>query len=381
MFKRILPYFTVVFAVLLTTFILWFPFLFRFSDWFGLKIERSSFDYITQSFDGPLYVIPAKTLYDINKIDVPGKGLIISLPLSAKYFAAHLPLYPFLIRAVKEIGVIGGYLHSMIFVNLLFTVLLALFFYYFVKTFKFSKNPLLLTLVFLMLPRFLIVRSVGAPESLFIFLVLTSLFFFEKKNYLVSGLLGGLAAMTKTPGILLFIVYGLVAVEQYWKGKKFDWQWLFLFLIPLGLLGVFGIYAVQYKDFFAYFHSGDNIHLVAPFSMFNFQKNWVGTAWLEDIIFYLVIYLFTVISLKNIKQRSLFYFGLVFFIATTFVQHRDIARYSLPLWPLACIAFEKLFTSKKFLIVLIILLPAIFLFGWNFMLYNVMPIGEWKPFL
>jgi len=377
MFKRIFPYFTVIFFVFVTTVILWLPFLLRTDNWLGLKIENSNFLYIYKHYDGPLYIIPAKTGYQPSLIN----AMHIDIKFSAKYFAAHLPLYPLLIRTVREIGVVGGYLRSMIFVNLLFTVLLALFFYYLVKTFKFSRNPLLLTLVFLMLPRFLIVRSVGAPESLFIFLVLTSLFYFEKKNYLVSGLLGGLAAMTKTPGILLFIVYVLTAVEQYWKAKKFDWQWLFLFLIPLGLLGVFGIYAIQYKDFFAYFHSGDNIHLVAPFSMFNFQKNWVGTAWLEDIVFYLVIYLLTVISLKNIKQRSLFYFGLVFFVATTFVQHRDIARYSLPLWPLACIAFEKFFTSKKFIIVLVILLPAIFLFGWNFMLYNVMPIGEWKPFL
>ncbi|EKE15482.1 MAG: hypothetical protein ACD_12C00002G0001, partial [uncultured bacterium] len=138
-------------------------------------------------------------------------------------------------------------------------------------------------------------------------------------------------------------------------------------LIPLGLLGVFGLYAKQYGDFFAYFHSGDNIHLTFPFAVFNFQKNWVGTAWLEEIIFYYFIYGLAVITLKDSKYRSFFYFSLVFFMATLFVQHRDISRYSLPLWPLALIAFEKFFTSKKFLIIFIILLPAIFLFAWNFL--------------
>jgi len=33
------------------------------------------------------------------------------------------------------------------------------------------------------------------------------------------------------------------------------------------------------------------------------------------------------------------------------------------------------------LIALIILLPAIYMYGWNFMVYNIMPIGEWMPFL
>lgn len=381
MFKRILPYFTVLLAVLLTTFVLWMPFLIRASSWFGLTIENSNFLYIYKHFDGPLYIIPAKTGYLPDLINV----MHIDIKFPAEYFAAHLPFYPLLIRVIREIGEMWGlgigYLKSMIFVNVVVTIGLAMFFYFIAKKFNFTRHPLLLTLVFIMLPRYLIVRSVGAPESLFILLVLSSLFFFEKKKYLFAGLLGGLATMTKTPGILLFAGYGLVIIEEVVKTKKINWQWLFLGLIPLGLLLVFGIYAIQYKDFFAYFHSGDNIHLVFPFSVYNFQKNWVGTAWLEDTLFYFFMYLIMLINLKNIKYRSFYYFGLIFFIAATFVQHRDIGRYTLPLWPLACIAFEKFFTSKKFLIVLAILLPAIFLYGWNFMLYNVMPIGEWMPFL
>ena len=333
------------------------------------------------------------------------------MTLSNNYFAAHLPLYPVLIRTVRELYQLTGlrvngleYLKSMVGVNILATIGLVLFFYYLLKKFKFTKNPLILASVFLFLPRFLVVRSVGAPESLFILLVLLSLFFFEKQKFWLAGLFGGLATMTKTPGILLFGAYGLVFIERlvshsglsrirFWSPPRFalspqnddkpmiNWSWFGITLIPLGLLVVFGIYAVQYKDFFAYFHSGDNIHLTFPFAVFNFQKPWVGTAWLEEILFYYFIYGLTILNLKNIKQRSFFYFGLTFFIATLFVQHRDISRYSLPLWPLALIAFEKFFTSKKFLIILVILLPAIFLYAWNMLLYNVMPISDWAAFL
>ena len=93
------------------------------------------------------------------------------------------------------------------------------------------------------------------------------------------------------------------------------------------------------------------------------------------------MYGLAIFNLKDSKYRSFFYFGLVFFTATLFVQHRDISRYFLPLWPLALIAFEKFFTSKKFLIIFIILLPAIFLYAFNFLLYNVMPISDWSAFL
>lgn len=334
---------------------------------------------IYQHYDGPWYVVVAKTFYNPSKIE----GLKLETAIENKYFSAHLPFYPLLIRLAKETGVFKdlGYLKSMVSINLLSTISLVLFFYYLLSKFKLTKNPLFLITVFLFLPRLLIIRSIGAPESLFILLVLLSLYFFEKGGFWLAGLFGGLATMTKTPGILLFGVYGLVFIERFIKDRQINWKWLGVLLIPIGLLGVFVIYGIQYGDFFAYFNSGDNIHLVYPFSVFDFTKPWVGTAWLEDVFFYFFIYGLTVINLKNIKYRSLFYFSLIFLLATIFVQHRDISRYSLPLWPLAVIAHEKFFTSKKFLIVFLFLLPAIYLYAWNFLGYNIMPIADWRPFL
>lgn len=328
-----------------------------------------------------MYVIAAKTFYDPSKLKTPDGGSILSLPI--EYFAAHLPLYPALINVFKILlgGMALAYLKSMVLVNLLSTALLACFFYYVLKKFRITSHPMILSIVFLFLPRFLVVRSVGAPESLFMFLILASLYFFEKENYLVAGLLGGLSVATKTPGIILFGAYCLAFVEKLLKIKKIDRKWMWVLLIPMGLLTVFLIYWRQYGDFFAYFHSGDNIHLVFPFSVFNFQKVWIGTAWLEDVIFYFLLYGLTVLSLKDSKHRSFFYFSLLFFIATTFIQHRDIARYSLPLWPMALIAFEKFFTSKKYLPIFAIILVAIYLYAWNFLSFNTMPIGDWKPFL
>ena len=373
--RRIYSYLILTLIVLISSLVLW---------------RSVGFLNIYKHYDGPLYIVPAKTFYKPLAIEKLG----LEIPLSNNYFAAHLPLYPILIRLTREIGAVVGikelaYLKSMVGVNLLATIGLVLFFYYLLKKFKLTKNPLILASVLLFLPRFLVVRSVGSPESLFMLLILLSLFFFEKERFWLAGLFGGLATMTKTPGILLFGAYGLVFVERLildsrLRGNdtfRINWNWLGVSLIPFGLLAVFGIYAVQYKDFLAYFHSGDNIHLTTPFSVFNFQKNWIGTAWLEEILFYYFMYGLALINLKDSKYRSFFYFGLVFFTATLFVQHRDISRYSLPLWPLALIAFEKFFTSKKFWIIFVILLPALFLYAWNFLLYNIMPISDWSAFL
>lgn len=332
--------------------------------------------YIYRHFDGPLYIIPAKTLYGIEEIRTLNRDSVLAQ--NPKYFSAHLPLYPIMIRTLAPVL---GFLKSMLAVNVLFTVLLSFLFYYLLKHFKLTKHPLILTVVLLFIPRFLVIRTVGAPESLFLFLVLLSLFFFEKGKYALAGLFGALSVATKTPGILLFASYGLVFLEELIKTKKIKSSWFWIFLIPAGFFAVCGLYAWQMGDVLAYFHSGDNIHLVSPFSVFDFQKNWVGTAWLEEIVFYFIMYGLAIYQLKDTKYRSFFYFAIVFLTATLFVQHRDISRYSLPLWPLACIAFADFFTSRKFLTVASIMLLGIYLYAWNFLIYNVMPINEWLPFL
>ncbi len=376
LYNNLQPYLWITLFVLISTVLLWIPFLLKQTHWLGLTFEKQGFQTVLEQYDGAFYIIPAKTLYQVDKMDIPGVGFILSLPLSPGYFAAHLPLYPLLIRLFS----ILGYLHAMIFVNILFTILFASFFYYFLRYFKLTEKPLLLTFVMLMIPRFLIVRSTGAPESIFMLLVLASLLFFEKKNYLLAGIAGGLATATKTPGILLFVGFVLVLLERFIREKKFDWKSIGIIGIPLGLIAVFTLYYFQYHDFFAYFHTGGVVQMPYPFSAFNSQSRWVGTAWLEDILLYFFLYGLTVVTLFRSKLRSLFYFSLIFFIAIIFVQHRDISRYSLPLWPMACIAFEKFFTSKRFLLVLIFLLPAIYLFSWNFIAYNIMPISDWRPF-
>jgi len=364
----------IIAVTLVSSFVLYMPFLLKQDNWIGLHIEEKSMNTIYKHYDGPLYIVPAKSWYNPKVIE----ALHTELSLGWEYYAAHLPLYPVFIALFA--GVMN-HLQAMLVTNLLFTVFLALFFYYFVRKFKLSQKPLLLTIVFLFLPRFFVVRSVGAPESLFILLILLSLFFFEKKNFLLAGLFGGLSVATKTPGLLLFIAYGFVVGEEFLKTRRINWQWMYLLLIPTGLMSVFALYAVQYQNFWAYFNSGDNIHLVAPYSVFNFQKTWVSTAWLEEIIFYYGLYILTVIQLWKSEHRSLFYFSLVFWTATLFVQHRDISRYALPLWPMALIAYDKFFTSKKFLLMLIILLPGIFMYVWNMLLYNVLPISDWKSLL
>ncbi len=363
----------IISVVLGSTALIYLPFVTDTLQYLGFK-SGASMQEIYQNYDGLYYLVPAVSWYSPEAITA--MRLEFSLPL--EYYAAHLPLYPFFIALIAPIF---GLLKSMLAVTILFSIVGSFVLYYLVKKLTLSESPLLLIFVFLFLPRFLIVRSIGAPETLFIALILGSIFCFEHKRYFWAGLFGGLSVMTKTPGILLFVAYGLVFLEEMFRHKSFSFRWFWILLIPAGLLAVFSLYALQYQNFFAFFNTGGVVPMPYLFSVFQADAKWVDTIWVEEILLYFFFYLLAVISLWKSKHRSLFYFPLVFLGAASFVQHRDLSRYMLPLWPFALIAFERLFTSKRFLLALCILLPALYLYAWNFLQYNIIPVADWRPFL
>jgi len=400
---KLRPYIIISLLTILTTIILWSPF-----------IATNNFDTVIRHWDGPLYIIPAKTLYNVNDPLIQQN----ILGLTDKYFAAHLPGYPLTLRFLAPFV---GYPKSTVLSTLLTSIALFCAFYYINKKLRLTTKPFILTLVFMFLtPRFFVVRSIGSPEPLFLLALLLSVYFFVARNYLFAGLLGALAVITKTPGILLWFAYIAFFCVEYVRNKKIPLSAFFLLLIPGGLLGVFTLYHFQYGDFFAYFNSGDNLHLtIPPYQVFNSSASWVGTAWLEDILYIYFLYGYTLLELlrrlglhiyrsKNIvamfihrvKERFRLTFGIegftsdqdrfyavaacfvaVFYIAVVSIVHKDISRYSLPILPFALITFEKFFTSRKFQLLLLLLIPAIYMYAWNLMGENVMPNANWGPFL
>ncbi len=364
----------IISVVLISTAVVYLPFYTRSLHLLGHTVEEKGMQYIYQNYDGVLYIVPAKTWYVPEAI----ANLRLELLLPQEYFAAHLPIYPLLISLAAPIT---GYLPGMIAVNILFTIIAAVALYQIAKYFALTNAPFILSIVFLFMPRLLVVRTVGAPEMVFIALILGSIYFFEKKMIFIASVLGAIAAATKTPGILLFVAYGLVFVEHMIIRKTFSLRWFYILLIPVGLLATFYFYQQQTGDFWAYFKTGGVVPMPYPFSVFTSGARWVGTAWLEEIVLYFFVYGFAVISLKDSPHRSFFYFPLIFLIASVFVQHRDLSRYMLPLWPFVLIAFPQVFTSRRFLIVALVLLPAVYLYAWNFLISNILPISDWSAYL
>lgn len=374
-------------ATLLITFLVWLPHLLQV-NFYSLDFSQG-FSTIYRNFDGTEYITIAKTLYN------PEETSKIPQTLPANYFASHFPGYSLLILLFAPLL---GFLKSMLFVSLLSTIGSAIIFYLLVKNFHLTSQPLWLTLIFLILPaRWLVVHSIGSSEPLFIFFILLCFYFLMKfeqtgrwLNIHLAGVFGLFAQLTRPPGILLFVALTLFLL---WKilqagegslGKrllKTIYLYHPLILIPTGLLIIFYWFSFSYGDFFAYFHSGDNIHLTfPPFQVFNKGQVWVGDIWLEDIVYIFILGFLGAILLLKQKLFILGFFVLTYLTASIFVAHRDISRYLLPVFPFLLIAFEKILINREFRIVLIIAGLGIFLYAQNFILGNSAPIPNLESF-
>lgn len=357
---------------LIITILIWLPHMLTLPNFWGLNFKEG-FNTIYRNFDGLEYVVIAKTFY--NPI------ALAQLPQSspANYYAAHFPGYSIFILLFAPLL---GFLKSMLFISLVFTILSVWAFYLLVRNFELSAQPLFLSALFLILPaRWLIVHSVGSAEPLFIFSAIVSLYFFlqyerglKYQNLIWSAFFGLFAQITRPPGILLFIALALYIIV-FKKGLLNRLKYFPLLIIPLGLLAIFYLYSQTLGDFWAYFHSGDNIHLTfPPFKVFNKQQFWVGEIWLEDIIYIFILGFLGGLLLLKQKLLPLAFFVLTYLSFSTLIAHRDISRYTLPIFPFLLIAFEKALTSREFKIILPIILLAIYLYSQNFLIANVAPI-------
>lgn len=359
----------------LPIFFVYLPFLLKLNKFFFLTIKEPGFANILKNWDGPNYVMIAKTLYNMEEI---GKSLFSPLP--HEYFTSHFPLFPLLIRSLTFFL---DYFKSGLVINLVFGFLLNLLFYNIAK--DYSKKPLFLTFVFTVFPaRFWVTRTIIAPESLMLFLMLFSFCLWEKKKYFFASLLGFLGVLTKIQALFLFPAYlGEVIEKKVLKKEKIKINYVWTLLIPSAFIFLSLFYYWRMGDSFAFLKAErqNQLYFYFPFSQFNYQGVWVGTSWLEDIVFYFLGTSLLIVALLKSKNRSWFYFSLFYSLFLVFIPQRDITRFSYPMLPFFLIQFEKFFSSRTFKIAFFLSLPALYFYTINFILANQAPIADWSKLL
>ncbi len=364
--------------------IFWIPFLLRSGTMWGIMFGNSGMDTVVRNFDGLNYLVVAKTWYDPEQISRLNESFLTGN--SPIYFSAHFPGLPAVIGLFDQLFTGPNALLATIFLG---NILLPVGLYLFFETLFSKKIAILSAVVALFLPaRMLVVRGVGSTEPLFMFFVLMSLVFHVRGKDFISGMWGALAVLTRAPGILLFLGYFVNLCYHYkFELKRVARSVLPYAVMPIALLALWGFYGYRYGDFFAYFNSGDNIHLFfPPFQIFSGSQAWSGGMWLEDVIYvYLIFTVGCLLFYRNYRDKvgAGGIFAFIYLISVFFVAHRDIARYSLPLAPFVVAGyFRYLERHERWVkVVLAVLIVPIYLYGWQFILQNVQPINDWTPLL
>lgn len=367
-------------TALLITFLIWLPHILSVPEFYNLNFSRG-FSTIYQNYDGLEYVIIAKSFYDPNIITQ------LPQPKPPAYYPSHFPGFPIFIATLAPLL---GYLKSMLFISIAFTILASFAFYLLVSEFKLTSQPLWLSIMFLVIPaRWIVVHSIGSPEPIFIFFTIMAIYFFKKfddsvkfKYILPAAVFASLAQLTRPPGILLFTSFGLYLLYKVLKTKNIKQNLslvinsLPLIMVPLTLVGIFFLFQWKLGDFWAYFHTGDNIHLsFPPFQVFNKDQFWVGDIWLEDIVYIFILGLLAGLMLLKTRLSMAGFYIITYLAAASLIAHRDIARYVMPIYPFALIAFERVLISREFKIVIAIIALALYLYSQNFLLQNVAPVA------
>ena len=163
----------------LATLLVYIPLYENQDGYLRIAFSGLSLDNIYRYWDGPLYMVVAKTFYNVGSPEINAFA-----DLAPGYYAAHFPGYP---ATIRLFAFVFGYANGMIAATMAATSLSLWVLYLLLKDLGLGDKALWLGLVFVFLPpRWLIYHSVGAAEPLFILEMLAFILFFPKGTVLAG---------------------------------------------------------------------------------------------------------------------------------------------------------------------------------------------------
>jgi hypothetical protein len=144
------------------------------------------------------------------------------------------PLYPWTVRLVAFVT--RDYLVSAFIVSTLASLVTAVLLLRLVEL-DYSKELAQRAVWFLFIFPTSYFLHIGYTESLFLMLVLSCVFAARKQRWLLAGLFGALACLTRANGVVLVPVLMAEAANQYWTTRRWQWQWLWIGVAGFGFAG------------------------------------------------------------------------------------------------------------------------------------------------
>ncbi|HKD17090.1 MAG TPA: hypothetical protein VKG23_04405 [Thermoanaerobaculia bacterium] len=302
-------------------------------------------------------------------LDIAGEGYVSGNPIaptvSPPLVLAHFPLYPLLVRALGFIGLE----RALLAVSVLATIAATAIFYRLARDVWRVESPEFLTLVFLLVPpRWVLYRSLGASEPLFIALVMASIWFFETDRIGWSCVAAGLAAVTRVSGIMILPAWALLLLL---RGRSRSLPWLAL--IPAGLAAYLVFTRVRFGSFFAPF--APNVEKIASPIPFSFLGWLIGVNLVAHAEFYIYLAFIYALGISRLRRfpvpMTYAAFQLAFFLC---ISSEDWSRYFLAMAPFALVlGFHDILTSRAARWLLPAYAAVTLYYCWNVFPKNVCP--------
>jgi hypothetical protein len=347
--RKVRPEILLVAAAVFGSLLVYAPFLGRMSD-------------VYRFWDAPNYLTIARTLYDVRP-DNP----LLAYVHTTRYFFVHLPMYPLTVRGLSFIG----YEPALLLVSLLATCLATLLFYRLCRDVWKVASPGFLTLVFLFLPpRWLLYRSTGSTEAVYITLTLAAIFFFERSHVARASVAGALATLTRISGLMLAPAFGMVLLLRRERLRRFVW----LFLIPAALAAYFWFCSTRTGNFLEYFSQhGDKMSAFVPFG---FLPELFRKGLYHQAEFHILLALAYAVGTSRLRPFPVIFWYCAFELALhLFISTEDWSRYFLAMAPFALVVgYRDVIDTRAFRWIFVPYVAVALVYCWN-----VIPLNGCRP--
>lgn len=289
-----------------------------------------------------------------------------------RFLIVFFPLYPALVDLFHI--VFRDYLLSAFIVSGLATLVLGLAFRQLVRL-DHSEKTAQLAVVFLFIFPTSYFLHIPYTESLFLAITISCFLAARKRMWLVVGILGAVACLTRINGLVLVPALAFEVWAEYRERRKPDRRWLFLLLIPLGFLGYLGLNYVVTGDaaqFMVYQREHWNRYFRVPWTGIyeTYQRIWGQKATdaqmvgFQEFLFVLIGFVATVAGWQFLRgsYRVWMVLNWLLFVSTAFVL--SVPRYTITLFPIFILmgsAARKYFSLQVLFMIWSLLFLALFI--------------------
>jgi hypothetical protein len=346
---RVRPEILLVAAAVGGSFLVYLPFLGHMTD-------------VYRFWDAPNYLTIARGGYDVRP-DNP----LLAYVRTPTYFLVHFPVYPALVRLLSFFG----YEPALLLVSVLATTIATVLFYRLCRDVWKLSSPEFLTIVFLFLPpRWLLYRSTGSTEAVYLALTLMAISFFERSHVARASVAGALAALTRISGLMIAPAFGIVMLLRREKLRRIAW----LLLIPAALAGYFAYCASRTGNFLEYFSQhGDKMSVFIPFG---FLPELFRKGLYHQAEFHILLALVYAVGTSRLRSFPVIFWYCAFeLVLHLFISTEDWSRYFLAMAPFALIVgFRDVIDTRAFRWIFVPYVVTAFVYAWS-----VIPLNGCRP--